>query len=131
MDYAAVAKKAADSIAKNGRLVYLRRSSFTGADPATGDPGTETTTDYAVMAVEEGLTMAELASLSRALGSDVCMNDKRLMMAALQVSGEALPAPTTKDKIVDGGAVYTIAYAPRPLRPGSDPLYWSVQVRGA
>ena len=131
MDYAAVAKKAAASIAKNGRLVYLRRTMRTGGDPATGDPGTETVTDYPVMAVEEELTMAELSSMTRNLGSDVVMNDKRLMVAAVQTTGAALPAPTAADKIVDGTKVYNIAYAPRPLAPGSTALYWTIQVRGA
>ena len=130
MDYAALAEKVADKILSAGRLLALRRTTVAGGDPTQGDPGTPTTVDYPVWALEEELTVRELSSLARIYGSDVCMNDKRFMVAALQSNGQTLPAPTTADQLVDGDKVYNIAYPPRALQPGTAILYYEIQARG-
>ena len=113
----------------NGRAVTLRVTTTTGGDPAAGIAGAETVVDYATQALEEEMTFAQRASLARILGSDVCMDDRRLMVAAVQDSGEALPRPTREHSIVMDGKVYSIVNVGA-LEPGETVLYYSVQVRG-
>jgi hypothetical protein len=116
----------------DGRPVTLRVGSgvFVDPHPDQGDPGTETTVDYATYAIELETTFAERNALAKILGSDVAMKDKRLMVAALDTSGAALPAITQAMKLVDGETVYNIVNA-EPLRPALDIYYYAVQVRGS
>lgn len=113
-----------------GRPVLLRVITTTGADPASGDPGTETVVDHTTRALELEMTFAERSSLARILGSDICMEDKRLLVAALKDDGTALPRPTKADKVVDDGTVYSIVSVSR-QKPGNTVLYYEIQVRGA
>jgi hypothetical protein len=119
-----------NDLKKEGRPVSLRVVTVTGGDPATGDPGTESYVDHPTYALELETTYAVRISLAKALGSDIAMKDKRLMVAALDTSLAELPEPTTAMKLVDGSTVYNIANA-EPLRPGDDIYYYSLQVRGS
>ncbi|MBL8967952.1 MAG: hypothetical protein JNG85_13170 [Spirochaetaceae bacterium] len=129
MNYATVALKAAASIKAKGKLVLLRVTVMTGGDPAAGIPGAETVTDYQARALEEEMTFAERSSLARILGSDVCMDDRRLMVAAVQDNGQALPRPSRAEKIVMAGKVYSIVNVGA-LEPGETAIYYEVQIRG-
>lgn len=118
-----------EKLKAKGRAISIRTITATGADPDTGNPGTTSASDKATYAVEEEMTIANLASLARDLGTDVSMKDKQFMVAAVDTSGAALSIAVGMF-VVDGSAVYSISVPPRPLKPANEILYWTVQVRG-
>ena len=114
----------------NGRPVLLRVTTLTGGNPATGDPGTETTRDYPTRALELALTTRERVRYGETFGLDVAMKTKSYMVAAIDDTSAALPALNSSMKIVDGASVLSII-DPGPMQPGTTVLYYSVFARGA
>lgn len=119
----------------NGRAVTLRVTTTIGADPASGNPGTETTVDYATYAIQNDMTQVQRAKYSRDLGIDIAVDTRSLMVAALGIAVggtlAALPILTTAMSIIDDdGAVLSIM-SPGPARPASDVLYYDVLAKGA
>ena len=122
MDYVGVRKRAAATIAKNGKTVTFRLSTPGGFDPATGIITNPSVADTQAKAVEMNYSQSELD------GTNVQTNDRRFLVAGLKVDNSILSQPSTIMKLMVGTTTMSIINV-IPLEPGDVAVIYEVQAR--
>ena len=122
MDYEGIRKRAAATIAKNGKNISVIVPSTTSFDPATGLEVAGATTIYAAKAVEIQYSQSERS------GTMIQANDRRFLVAGLQTSGVALPQIKTGNRI-EVSDIQLEAINVMPLNPGETNVIYEVQAR--
>ena len=121
-DYAKTAARADQSLRRKGGIVVLRQVVTGEYDPGLGTSPT-ITTDY------EGTGVKIAYEAENMDGTLIQAGDQKLLLSPLQRNGSPMPAPTTADLVLFGGATYTIANV-GDLQPVDISLLFTLQLRG-
>ena len=100
-DYSKTALRADQSLRRKGGIVVLRQVVTGGYDPGLGTAPI-TTTDY------EGTGVKINYEAENIVGTLIHSGDQQLLLSPLQRNGAPMPAPTTDDLVLFGGASYTV-----------------------
>lgn len=100
-DYAKTAARADQSLRRKGGIVVLRQVVTGEYDPGLGTSPT-ITTDY------EGTGVKIAYEAENIDGTLIQAGDQKLLLSPLQRNGLPMPAPTTADLVLFGGASYTV-----------------------
>lgn len=122
-DYTKAAARADQSLRRKGGIVVLRQVVTGAYDPDLGMAPT-ITTDH------EGTGVKIAYEAENIDGTLIQAGDQKLLLSPLQRNGLLVPAPTTADMVLFGGAAYTIANV-GDLQPVDVSLLFTLQLRGA
>ena len=100
-DYAKTAARADQSLRRKGGIVVLRQVVTGAYDPDLGMAPT-ITTDH------EGTGVKIAYEAENIDGTLIQAGDQKLLLSPLQRNGLPMPAPTTADLVLFGGANYTV-----------------------
>ena len=100
-DYTKTAARADQSLRRKGGIVVLRRVVTGEYDPDLG-AAPVTTTDY------EGTGVKIAYEAENIDGTLIQAGDQKLLLSPLQRNGLPMPAPSTADLVLFGGASYTV-----------------------
>ena len=100
-DYTKTAARADQSLRRKGGIVVLRQVLTGEYDPGLG-AAPATTTDY------EGTGVKIAYEAENIDGTLIQAGDQKLLLSPLQRNGAPMPAPTSADLVLFGGASYTV-----------------------
>lgn len=100
-DYTKTAARADQSLRRKGGIVVLRQVLTGEYDPGLG-AAPATTTDY------EGNGVKIAYEAENIDGTLIQAGDQKLLLSPLQRNGAPMPAPTSADLVLFGGASYTV-----------------------
>lgn len=100
-DYSKTAVRADQSLRRKGGIVVLRQVVIGEYDPSLGT-APSTTTDYLGTGVKINYEAENID------GTLIQAGDQKLLLSPLQRNGAPMPAPTTADLVLFGGASYTV-----------------------
>ena len=121
-DYAKTALRADQSLRRKGGVVVLRQVVTGAYDPDLGMAPT-ITTDY------EGPGVKINYEAENIDGTLIQAGDQKLLLSPLQRNGASMPAPTTADLVLFGGASYTVK-AVETTAPVDVAVLHTLQLRG-
>ena len=121
-DYAKTAARADQSLRRKGGIVVLRQVVTGEYDPGLGTSPT-ITTDY------EGTGVKIAYEAENMDGTLIQAGDQQLLLSSLQRNGVPMPAPTTADLVLFGGATYTVK-AVETTAPVDVAVLHTLQLRG-
>lgn len=109
-------------LAEFGAEMTLTKTSTGAYNVATGSAAV-TSTNYTAVAAKFDYEAKDID------GTKIKHGDQRVYMSALQTNGQAMPEPTTDDRISVGGRSFAVV-ASRPISPAGTVVLHDVQVRG-
>lgn len=121
-DYSKTAARADQSLRRKGGIVVLRQVVTGNYDPDLG-AAPSTTTDY------EGTGVKINYEAENIDGTLIQAGDQKLLLSPLHRNGQAMPAPTTADLVLFGGASYTVK-AVKTTAPVDVAVLHTLQLRG-
>jgi hypothetical protein len=122
MDYEGIRKRAAATIAKNGKAIKIILPGGTAYNPVTGAETAGADIVHNAKAVEISYSQAERD------GTMVKLNDRRFIIAGLKTDGTALAQMATGHKI-EVSTVKLEIITVMPLNPGEINVIYEVQAR--
>ena len=122
MDYEGIRKRAAATIAKNGKAIKIIMPGGTAYNPVTGLDTAGPDIVYNAMAVEIMYSQAERD------GTMVKANDRRFIVSGLKTDGTALAQMATGHRI-EVSTVKLEIITIMPLNPGEINVIYEVQAR--
>jgi hypothetical protein len=125
-DYSQETRDAARDLLAAGAVVTLSWSIATAYDPA--NPSAPPSAPVAVQAA--GVTLAyNLKQLGTQPDSLIRAGDKQLLLAALDVTGAALPEPPPDAQVTLADGSVWLVKNPQPLAPAGVPIMYDITIR--
>lgn len=121
-DYAKTAARADQSLRRKGGIVVLRHVVTGAYDPGQGTAPV-TTTDH------EGTGVKIAYEAENIDGTLIQAGDQQLLLSPLQRNGAPMPAPTSADLVLFGGASYTVKTV-ETTAPVDVAVLYTLQLRG-
>ena len=121
-DHAKTAARADQSLRRKGCIVVLRQVVTGEYDPSLGT-APSTSTDY------EGTGVKINYETENIDGTLIQAGDQQLLLSPLQRNGTSIPAPTTADLVLFGGASFTVK-AVATTAPVDVAVLHTLQLRG-